>query len=461
MIRFGIRTGVLALLFLHLMPFAARAEQQRLFEHEDRLAKLYAIELAREKPDPFVERKIEAEKVRVRAAIDDELNDFINAVMSGGSGEILSLAGSYDRQRSLVTALETRRNEVEIDVELLEEEDKKYYLSPVTQTGAVDAYRITGSRAELLARRVILEERQKALHFFTGLQKDRLKKLGIEQQLQQFSLFISIGKYLAFVLVWILIERFLRMTLFLRIQNRNRRYRAMKMFTGGMYTIMTVWILAHLFSEYPRFITSFAILGAGIAIALQDIIKDVIGWVVIMQKRLFTLGNRVAIGEVTGDVLDVSLLRTTLLEVRMMTDHDVARSGQPIHIPNSHVLSKQVLNFSATSDFHEAEIQVTIPHAADWERTAKILKDILEEETREYAEKARRQSASRTVHFYLPLEAKGARVFMELHLSGIRFSLRFPVPIGERRFVISRLSGRILGAFAKAKIRLVADPAAA
>lgn len=449
-VRAAHRLNAILILVALLLPAVASAQQSRLDAAETRLTGLYASWLRTGRTDPYLQRKIAVEREKVKAIIDDELNDLANAALRTGSGTALTIADAYEREKTLVTSLQTRRDEVRVDLDLLHEEEQRAYLSTGSGSGT-DTYRITRSHEELLAKRVILEERQQALAFFIGLHQDRLRKLGFQQQLQQLSAFVGIGKYFFIVLAWVALERFFRTTLFLRVRNRNRRYRLRKGFTGLMYLILGVWIVARLFTEYPGIVTSFAIVGAGVAIAMQDLIKGVIGWILIVQKRLFTLGQRISVGEHAGDVIDITLLHTTLLEVSSTLSSDSGRAARTLYVPNSYFLTRPVLNFSATSDFVEAEIAVTVSHGSDWKQAQHILTSLLEAETKEFTELARRQTVSRTQHFYLSHEAKGARVFLEMAEEGIRFVLRFPVPIGERRFVTTKLTGMILERFAAAR----------
>ena len=66
-----------------------------------------------------------------------------------------------------------------------------------------------------------------------------------------------------------------------------------------------MWLLSKLVSDHPNVIASLAIVGAGIAVALQDIVKDIVGWIIVLQRRLYTLGDRVSIGNHTGDVIEI------------------------------------------------------------------------------------------------------------------------------------------------------------
>jgi small-conductance mechanosensitive channel len=436
---------VLLTLLLCTVPFVANAQ----VIDERRITNLYDVYLESDSQDQLTLKKIDAEREKVRGIIQQELSETIAGLTRAGSGT--TLAQTVERQRQLVSTLEAQRDETEIDLDLLEEEEQ-YYIGPQAGSGSTEGH-VTASHAELLAKRLILEERAKAMDIVIANQQERLRKLGVQQRFDQFLAFAGIGKYLLLILVFILAERFIRVTFLARIANRNRRYTVMKVFTAAAYILMLAVLIIQLSTDHPGFITSFAIIGAGVAIALQDIIKGLFGWLLIVQKRMFGLGQRITVGPYSGDVIDISPLRTTILEVHRELggiDHDTSRIGQTLYLPNSYFLREPVLNYHSTSDFIEAEIRIIVSPKSSWQDAERILKEILHEETDPFTERARRQTVSRTQHFFVSQDARGARVFMEVSGRGILFTLRFLVPIGERRLIISKITGIILERFSKA-----------
>ena len=412
--------------------------------NEATLKSLYQAQL-RQPADAYLEKRIADERTRIRSLIDDELNAFLNT-RAAEETEGTNLMSAVDRQRGTVAALEERLRDRQVDLDLLSEEEKKFYLSdsPPVDEGA---YRLTETHAELLAKKAILEERIIAVEFFLAPQRERLSKLTFQWRLEQFAGFINVGKYVLLLLVIFFLERFIRLRFLIRIQNRTRRYAAMKIFTTVVYMVVIIWMLGRLFAEHPGILTSFAIVGAGLAVALSDVVKDLIGWIVIVQGRRFSLGQRITVGGVTGDVIDIGLLRTTLLEVLTIGAADLERTGRTIYIPNWHVLSYALTNYNTTSDFLKAEMFVTITYESDWRRAREHLQTILKEETGSYMDKAKRQSVARTQQFYYLAEIPTPIVYTDLGSDGVQFTLRFHVPVGERRVVISKISEKVLERF--------------
>ncbi len=443
----AIQVGILSIIALQ-MALSPLALAQGASINDQRLVQLYSS-LQRNPASTYVQQQITTERERLRVLIDDELNNSINALLSSEKNPTQT---PYEQERAVVTMLQSRDEAAKVDMDLLKG-DSTYYLN-ASRPAASGSTRITASYPEFLAQQAILEERLASTEFFLKLHQERFQKLTQQQQIEQFSLLITIGQYMLVIVVIIFLERLGRTTLFRAIKNRNRRYAVMKIYTGLIYVLVGLWLIIKLSSEHPDIITSFAIVGAGIAVALQDVLKDIVGWAIILQRRLFSLGHRVSIGDVTGDVIDIGLLRTTLMEVASRAEDDIHRTGKTVLVPNSCVLRESVRNYNTTSDFLETQMQFYVMIESDWQRGQTIVEQVLKEETDAYFQKAQRQQAARTHHFYFSRESHGPRVFLEIGDRGVLFTLRFLVPIGERRSVTSRITTSILERFAAEKPRI-------
>lgn len=414
-----------------------------------RLTNLYTAQ-ERSPESAWTERQITAERERLRAELDDQMNRFV-AEFSGTPEEApLSVTDAMDRQRRLVAAIQAKQQETQADKDLLARESALY--EPGASTGSLleNEPRLTASLPEFRAKTAAIEERLASIGFFLEIHNDRLAQLSRQQLFGRFSSFITVGQYLFVVLAVIALERLARSRFFSRIQNRERRYRFIKLFTASVYVLLTLWILTVVSTRFPGVLTSFAIVGAGIAVALQDILKDIVGWVLILQRRPFTLGQRVTIGSITGDVIDISLLRTTVMQVSpaVGTNDEVNRSGKVVSVPNALALREAIVNYNATSDYLESQIVLTVTADSDWHKAKRILEDIVAKHTDGFAKQAQSQYARRTENFYSPPEPFGSRVYMEVTDKGVVFTVRFTAPIGQRRSVSSAITEDVLSRFA-------------
>ncbi len=453
------RNTIAGILLLSLLiTWRASAEQGVASIDTSRLTTLYEA-LLQKKEDSYLQSRIEEERARIRAAINQELTVTVAQMDKEKQGS--DSAAGYRHQENIVRFLEEERQEAQVDFALLQDEEKTFYLNPDTASGTIDDYRLTQSHADLLAKKAVYEERITALESLLPLQQERLHKLNTQQWIERFSLLIRIASIGGMLLAFILLERFFRSLLVHRFRQPNQRYLFTKIFPSIVYSILTIWILSIIFARYPGVLTSIGIIGAGLAVALQDVVKDIVGWLVIVQRRPFTLGHRIAIGPYTGDVIDISVLRTTLLEVSHPGGATAAspldsleRTGKALFVPNSLLLTQPVLNYHTTSDYLKAEMQVTITYESDWQKAEKLLYRLIEEETAPYTEEAKKQHQRRMWIYHEAKEPTAAIVYLEAGGSGIVFTLRFLIPIGSRRLVTTKLTRRILEEFAKEKIEI-------
>lgn len=434
-----------SLLAIFLIVPLAHA-QEPLAEFERTLTELERqLEAAPE--NEYLQKKIAATRTSIREKIDQELTAELaaNEAAVNPSGE--ESAKAIERQQKTVAMLAERIQGLKVDLDLLNAEEEFYGPdgSDIT-TETVTSFRLTTSHPALLAKRAILEERIAALESLHTLAKERLGKLTRANIFEQYRFFITAAKYLLILVVIWFLERLIRIRFLSRIERLEVRYTVIKSFTAGVYILTGIWLVSQLLVSQPNILTSLAIVGAGLAIALQDIVKDVVGWFLIHQHRLFMHGHRVTIGAETGDVIDVGILRTKMLEVGM-SGAVLERTGKVLSVPNAMVLVQDVVNHHATSDYVRAEMRVTVTYESDWKKAEKILKKILTEETNTYAEKELRQAFERTRTYYIPQHSRGPLVHMDLAADGIEFTLRFAVPIGERRPVVTKISRKILEAF--------------
>ena len=99
------------------------------------------------------------------------------------------------------------------------------------------------------------------------------------------------------------------------IKDTDTRYRARKFVTFLGY-LVAILLLTIIYSNRLAGLTvAFGVAGAGVAFALQEVIASVAGWVALSFGNFYRPGDRVQLGGIKGDVIDIGILRTTLMEV--------------------------------------------------------------------------------------------------------------------------------------------------
>jgi small-conductance mechanosensitive channel len=192
---------------------------------------------------------------------------------------------------------------------------------------------------------------------------------------------------------------------------------------------------------------------AGVAFAMQEVIGALAGWVSILSSRQFRVGDRVQLGGVHGDVLDITPLRTRLLEIGAADGGDSwvrARqyTGRLVSVSNKAVFNEPVYNSSAAFDYLWEELTMPVPYHEDWQRAERILQEEVE---RASASSGARQ-AMITMRRRYPVGRADVepRVFVRATDDWVELSARFVVPVRDARRVKDAMTRRVLDRFAEA-----------
>jgi len=127
----------------------------------------------------------------------------------------------------------------------------------------------------------------------------------------------TIGKIvvlcIGFAVIWALV-RFAKNSLASRIKDNSNRYKTYKIISFAGY-VLAIVLLGVIYSNRLGDLTvAFGIAGAGIAFALQEVIGSFAGWLAILFGGFYKTGDRVQLGGIKGDVMDIGVLRTTIME---------------------------------------------------------------------------------------------------------------------------------------------------
>src|ERR1700682_5167481 len=176
-----------------------------------------------------------------------------------------------------------------------------------------------------------------------------------------------LGKCVAAVVGIVFIHatfRVLEQTLPRRFGRADARYKVRKFIVFSGYLTILLFLGLLFEDRLGRLTFAIGVIGAGVAVALQDVVASIAGAFSIGFSRLYTVGDRVQIGDTRGDVIDIGLLRTTLMETGNWVGRDLY-NGRIVRIPNSVVLKGSVFNYSHGFRFIWDEIKVLLTAARD------------------------------------------------------------------------------------------------
>jgi small-conductance mechanosensitive channel len=203
------------------------------------------------------------------------------------------------------------------------------------------------------------------------------------RQAVSLSLFVKCVAAAVGILIIHAAFRVLEQTLPRRFGRADARYKIRKFVVFSGYLSILLF-LAFLFEDrLGRLSFALGVVSAGVAVALQDVLASFAGAFSIGFSKLYAVGDRVQVGDTRGDVIDIGLLRTTLLETGNWVSGDLY-NGRIVRIPNSTVLKGSVFNYSQGFRFIWDEIKVLFATSSDCQFARKMLLRVAEESIGEY-----------------------------------------------------------------------------
>ena len=258
------------------------------------------------------------------------------------------------------------------------------------------------------------------------------------------------GKILAsaaLVLLLLFLRRAVLEVVDRRVEDPTLRYRwskasAYTAFVLGALALAQVW-----FTAIRSMGTFLGLLTAGLAIALKDLVADLAGWVFVLWRRPFDLGDRIQIGQHSGDVVDIRIFAFTMMEIGNWVGADQS-TGRMIHIPNSLVFTEAVANYTAGFPFVWNELPVLVTFESDWKGAKELLQAIANEEASAASREARNTLRKSSKRFLIHYRKLTPVVYTSVQDSGVLLTLRYLCHPRQRRGTAEAIWERILDAFA-------------
>jgi len=227
------------------------------------------------------------------------------------------------------------------------------------------------------------------------------------------------------------------------VSDTATRYRSRKAITFLAYFLGLAIVTAVFSNRLGQLAFAFSIVGAGIAFALQEVIASAAGWVAVSFGRFFSPGDRIQLGGITGDVIDIGILRTTLMECGDWVKSDLY-NGRIVRVANSFVFKEPVFNYSADFPFLWDEIILRVRYGSDWEYARKILQQVVEEVCSNYTTESREAWAEAIIKYRLEQAQIEPLVTLVATDNWIEFTARYVVDYRKRRSTKDKIFTYIL-----------------
>lgn len=244
-----------------------------------------------------------------------------------------------------------------------------------------------------------------------------------------------------YVLVGALQRRLIR-----DVSDIGARHRIRQSLNWGGVTVFLIAAALLWVSGIRDFGVFLGIIGAGIALSLQETLLCLAGWFIFITKRPYDIGDRIEIDGHVGDVIGVSAFQTTMLEVGNWVHADQS-TGRLLIIPNSMLVRSPVYNYVKGSPIIWDEISAIVTFESDWEQAERLMLEKADVEADKIGPQARREIGRMQRHYAIHYEHLTPMVYTSIADNGVNLTLRYLCKVRDRRTINHRLSRNILQAF--------------
>ncbi len=233
----------------------------------------------------------------------------------------------------------------------------------------------------------------------------------------------------AIILGVLLLSLFLKWMIRRYIQDNQRAYMANKLVNFNLALLIIVVLLFSYIENVDYLVTILGFASAGIAIAMKDMFMSLLGWMVIVLGGSIHVGDRIKVKreglEYVGDVIDISLLRMTILEDVTLTSYlKNIRSGRVIFIPNNYIFTDLIANYThlgLKTVWDNVNFNITFD--SNHKKAAHIAKETARKYAKGYTDIARKQLNKLRSTYHLKNTNVDVRVYTFAEEYGIRVSL--------------------------------------
>ncbi|MFW6132698.1 MAG: mechanosensitive ion channel family protein [Planctomycetota bacterium] len=232
-----------------------------------------------------------------------------------------------------------------------------------------------------------------------------------------------------------------------RVRDVARKYIASKTISYLLGAVALVALVRIWLGGAGGLATYLGLVSAGVAIALQDPLSNLAGWVYIMASKPFTTGDRIQIGDRAGDVIDIRLFQFTINEIGNWVNADQS-TGRIVHVPNNRIWKDPCANYTQGFNFIWNELAVTITFESNWQKAKEILTRVAAEQSIIKSEHAAAQIRGAAQKFLIYYENLTPIVWTSVAASGVTLTVRYLCAPRQRRGSTGRIWEAVLKEFA-------------
>lgn len=239
---------------------------------------------------------------------------------------------------------------------------------------------------------------------------------------------------IAIILANILLNKFKRNMLKLVKTKRERSNLEIfsKILKYGINSILIVLFITTYFTSLTNLGIILGLFSAALGFALQKPITGIAAWIMVVLKRPFEIGDRVIIGNVKGDVIDITITHIYLREIGGISGGE-EKSGRTIMIPNYLLFENNIVNYSLDNEYVLGEVVVSVTYESNLNKAIELCL----------------KSARKFVEDYLKRNVKEPYIRVGFEPSGINLHVRFFAPFDILPEIKSNITKEIYEVFMK------------
>ncbi len=250
------------------------------------------------------------------------------------------------------------------------------------------------------------------------------------------------------IIVIAVLSHIVKKHLLSRMTDNHKIYRLRKIVNTLTYTLCLIIAVSMFSDSVGKLTVLFGVAGVGIAFALQEIIVSVAGWFSITFGNYYRTGDRIQLAGIRGDVIEIGVLRTTLMECGAWVAGDLY-TGRIVRVANSSVYKEPVYNYSADFEFLWDEITIPIRPGTNIKVVQSLLEEIAADIVGNFSSQAK-ESWQHVVRHYRVEDAQvSPMITAHLLIDRINFILRYVVDFKKRRITQHLLTSSIIEKFEK------------
>jgi small-conductance mechanosensitive channel len=226
-----------------------------------------------------------------------------------------------------------------------------------------------------------------------------------------------------------------------------------------LLSLVSIW-----FDNPARFTTALGLVSAGLAFALQKVVTSLAGYLVIVRGNTFSIGERITMGGVRGDVISLGFIQTRILEMGeppSVQSADPAMwvrarqfTGRIVTVTNDKVFDTPIYNYTRDFPFIWEEMRVPISYTADRQKAEQVLLGCAGHVTEDIKTLSDPMLAMLRERYYIDIEDLTPKVFYRLTDNWLELTVRFIVPEHGIRDVKDAMSRAILNELTGAGIEI-------